>query len=262
MKEIRAKLARIGREGGKKYEDDPALQELDLDGEWDPDAHDKQMSKLYGDDQEIESETEKPVWGDDIDIGDIVAPNMVQDERKKKKKEKGKSQDDGVDVDAMDADVEQEVDDEEWDGTEEMRKRKLDEYMDEIYGLDFNDMVGGVATRFKYTSMPPQSYGLNPVEILMATDAELNEYVGIKKYAPYREKERRWDVKRQDRLQALREKLKERTGGSDLQESRPPKKRKGKKERLKSKLTEAASSSKSPAEDNEPERKKRRREKS
>jgi len=42
----------------------------------------------------------------------------------------------------MDADVEQpEMDDEEWDGTEEMRKRKLDEYMDEIYGLDFNDMV-------------------------------------------------------------------------------------------------------------------------
>jgi len=39
-------------------------------------------------------------------------------------------------VDRMDADV-----DEGWDGTEEMRKGMLDQYMDEIYGLDFNDMV-------------------------------------------------------------------------------------------------------------------------
>ena len=54
---------------------------------------------------------------------------------------KGDEDDDGaVDVDAMDAEIQQ--DDEEWDGTEEMRKRKLNEYMDEVYGLDFNDIVG------------------------------------------------------------------------------------------------------------------------
>ena len=41
-----------------------------------------------------------------------------------------------VDVDRMDADV-----DGGWDGTEEMRKGMLDQYMDEIYELDFNDMV-------------------------------------------------------------------------------------------------------------------------
>ena len=46
--------------------------------------------------------------------------------------------------DPEDADVERapaDGDDEEWDGTEEMRKRKLEEYMDEVFGLDFNDMV-------------------------------------------------------------------------------------------------------------------------
>ena len=30
---------------------------------------------------------------------------------------------------------------EEWDGTEEMRKKVLNKYMDEIYGMDFNDVV-------------------------------------------------------------------------------------------------------------------------
>lgn len=62
---------------------------------------------------------------------------------KKKKKRKQQADDaapDGVDVDAMDADVARTLE-EEWDGTEEMRKRKVQEYMDEVYGMDFNDMV-------------------------------------------------------------------------------------------------------------------------
>jgi len=72
-----------------------------------------------------------------------------KDEKKKKKKRKkmgGEDEEDlGVDVDATDADVlihKTELNaEEEWDGTEEMRKRKFDEYMEEIYNYEFNDMV-------------------------------------------------------------------------------------------------------------------------
>ena len=123
-----------------------ALQGLDLEGEWDPEAHDQQMSGLYGTDDDVD--VEKPQWDEDIDIEDIIPnhsevsePNAKKKKKKKKQAERGEESDLGVDVDTMDADVEKPVDDEEWDGTEEMRKRKLDEYMDEIYGLDFNDMV-------------------------------------------------------------------------------------------------------------------------
>lgn len=105
------------------------------------------MAALYGDDGIDDGD--KPQWDDDIDMGDIY---VSEDEgpskkQKKKKKKKGKDTDDedaGVDVDAMDADVDYAgagSEDEEWDGTEEMRKRKLDEYMNDIYGLDFNDIV-------------------------------------------------------------------------------------------------------------------------
>ena len=59
---------------------------------------------------------------------------------KKKKKKESDAVQDGVEESEMDANVTP-IQEEEWDGTEEMRKRKLDEYMDEIYGLDFNDMV-------------------------------------------------------------------------------------------------------------------------
>lgn len=132
-----------------------ALQALDLEGDWDPDAHDRQMADLYANDDvgygaDDIVDDEKPTWDDDIDIADIAPQDDADEEpsSKKSKKKKKKKKDDGdemyggtVDVDEMDADVEQVFDDEEWDGTEEMRKQKLEEYLDEVYGLDFNDMV-------------------------------------------------------------------------------------------------------------------------
>lgn len=183
MREVKRKLELIGKQGGLKGtagedgEDDTfvdeALRELDLEGEWDPEKHDRQMAGLFdrgadafeeeefeddggrGDDGVRYDANGKPVWDDDVDIGDIpisdddahvvfaASPKLSKKEKKKKKKKKDAAgDDDGVDIDAMDADVVPEFDpDEEWDGTEEMRKRKLDEYMDEIYGLDFNDLV-------------------------------------------------------------------------------------------------------------------------
>ncbi|PBK96588.1 hypothetical protein ARMGADRAFT_923986 [Armillaria gallica] len=238
MKEIRAKLDRIGREGGKDFEADPALETLDLDADWDPETHDAKMEALYGADEEVE-DVDKPVWNDDIDIGDIVVSDDEQKSKKKKKKKKKKGIEEedagGVDADAMDADMEHE--DEEWDGTEEMRKKKLDEYMNELYELDFNDMVGGMTTRFKYTPVQAQNFALTPTEILMATDAELNEYMGVKKYAPYR-KDNMWDSKRGEKLKELKHKIAARSGDSaaTLEGEKPAKKRKGKKERMRSKM--------------------------
>jgi protein KRI1 len=52
---------------------------------------------------------------------------------------------DEVDEDLMDAEVAHswEAEEAQWDGSEESRKRLMDKYMDEVYGLDFNDMVSG-----------------------------------------------------------------------------------------------------------------------
>jgi protein KRI1 len=85
----------------------------------------------------------------------------------------------------------------------------------------------------------PTTYGLTPAEILVATDAELNEFMGVKKIAPYRKKEARWDGQRSERLKDLRTKIANRTGVSAeamAGDARPAKKRKGKKERMKMKL--------------------------
>ena len=83
---------------------------------------------------------DKPQWADEIEITDLVPDFENERSNKKAKKvKKRKDTEDGfgaVDVDRMDANI-----DEGWDGTEEMHKRMLDQYMDEIYELDFNDMV-------------------------------------------------------------------------------------------------------------------------
>lgn len=97
-------------------------------------------------------------------------------------------------------------------------------------------------TRFKYTKVQPESFALSPVEILLATDAELNQYVGLKKLAPYRKQGKSWDKTRVERLKEIKHKIKERSSalgaGEDLTKvlpEKPAKKRKGKKERMKEK---------------------------
>lgn len=98
-------------------------------------------------------------------------------------------------------------------------------------------------TRFRYTKVEPQTFGLTPAEILMATDAELNTFMGIKKYAPYRKegKGRTWDGQRVARLQELKTKLKERgVDGAQTHAEEKVKKRKGKKERMREKAAAAA----------------------
>ena len=127
-----------------------ALQDLDLEGDWDPDAHDRQMAGIYAqDDDEGFHDEEKPMWDDDIDINDIVPPaassSKKENKRNKKDRKKGKT----VDVEDEDYEMgegdeayrEDEEWDEEWDGTEEMRKKKLQEYMDSLLELEFNDVV-------------------------------------------------------------------------------------------------------------------------
>lgn len=162
-------------------------------------------------------DAKKPTWDDDINIDDIdppANPKSKAELKKQKKKEKKKADDDvGVDVDEMDADLDTgagagwddwDEDGEGWKGTEEERKHKVDAYMDEVVNrLGFGGIVSlfslqmdsihtktsqtsHIPTRFYYTSTAPENYGLAPAEILLATDTELNSYVGLKKLAPYR----------------------------------------------------------------------------
>lgn len=103
-----------------------------------------------------DGDAEKPIWDNDINIDDIDPPTNTKskaEQKKQKKKEKKRNkkadEDVGVDMDDMDADLdagagwdEWDDDEEEWRGTEEERKRKVDAYMDEVVNrLGFSGIV-------------------------------------------------------------------------------------------------------------------------
>lgn len=64
---------------------------------------------------------------------------------------------------------------------------EIDRIIDNYYKLDFEDIIaGGIKTRFKYKRVESADYGLDEEDLLYADDKKLNQYVSIKKLAPYR----------------------------------------------------------------------------
>jgi protein KRI1 len=50
--------------------------------------------------------------------------------------------------------------------------------------------------KFRYREVLPETFGLTTRDIILADDKQLNEYIGLKKFAPYRPKELRLKDKR------------------------------------------------------------------
>lgn len=153
--------------------------------------------------------------------------------------------------------------------TVEERAEKLKAAAEDLNALQGEGMIGDLRTRFKYTKSAPQSFGLSPAEILMATDEELNELVSLKHLAPYRRgglgsagrglgqrvrhlksrlSERKWgDEMPEEKKKPARRKKNAGGEGANaipLGDGRPGK-RLGKKERMK--LQAAAASAEEPA---------------
>lgn len=71
--------------------------------------------------------------------------------------------------------------------TKSQRQQYLDQLFDEYHQLDCEDVIAdGLMTRFKYTSVQQEDFGLTNEEILLLDDKKLNQIVSLKKYRPYR----------------------------------------------------------------------------
>ena len=75
--------------------------------------------------------------------------------------------------------------------TEKAGKVNVNDYLNEYYQLDYEDIIGDLPTRFKYKPVKKKSFGMSPVEILLSEDTDLNAKVSLKKLAPYRENRKR-----------------------------------------------------------------------
>ncbi|MCO5607310.1 hypothetical protein L7F22_061503 [Adiantum nelumboides] len=223
-KEILERLQKIRTVAGAKETDETLLQEDDLEEEFDPEDYDQKMREVFGEQYYGAEDVDEKFQGYDMDdlekpnfeeedellglpkgeeVGadkDVVGFTAVYKKAKAFKStdvehdnESGELEEnaggpDGEDMDAEDNEMLQ---------SQGMSKRKkaakislreklaFDKQLEEYYKLDYEDMIGDLPTRFKYRQVKPTMYGLSAGEILAADDKDLNQFVSLKKIAPY-----------------------------------------------------------------------------
>jgi protein KRI1 len=153
------------------------------------------MAQLFGDDFSAEEDA-------DFDVADLDDPEAY---------ERYLGEDGVGDVDYDDDEAEAPVAD-----TEHKRQARADlrksaaEMEDELYQLDYEDIVAGLPCRFKYKPVEKESFGLTAEDILLAEDTELNKYVSLKKISAYVSNSGVNEAELSKKRKRLRENLKER----------------------------------------------------
>ncbi|RDX95198.1 Protein KRI1-like protein, partial [Mucuna pruriens] len=231
--EIQEKVKKIMKTAGIHDNDIIPLSMAEIEEEFDPDEYDKMMKKAF-DDKYYNAEDADPDFCSDND--DIEKPDFEKEDellglpkdwdacgsnggflaaREKALKEKieNTSDDDLWEGEDEKEKIENTSDDdlpedekEEKNPEEGSRKRKRktallekarQAMMDEYYKLDYEDTIGDLKTRFRYAKTKPSRFGMSTSEILLMDDKELNQYVSLKKLAPYQEEE--WKLSKQKR---------------------------------------------------------------
>lgn len=218
-KEMMEKLRKIREAAGIGDEGTWLLDEDDLEEEFNSDDYDKKMKEAF-DDGYYKADDVDPEFGSDNgeDNNEFEKPDFSKEDEllglaegwdNIRNSHNGflSARDRILKLKAESGDNHERASDEE-DGRPEDGKRKKkrkrhasevekalrDEFLEEYYKLDYEDTIGDLKTKFHYRQVPANRYGLSPEEILVMDNKELNQYVPIKKLAPYREKE--WKVPR------------------------------------------------------------------
>jgi protein KRI1 len=245
MEELEERVKKIKQAAGLKaasITEDEWVQFLDEN--WNDEGWEKEMAKRFGDEYYAAEDLEfddnddddeagskkkkrpkKPTWDDDIDIKDLV-PDFDEEA------EPGV---DLTDVDMADGGSGEEDGDEEEGGSKKKKsrtqekhekkrsarkeRRRLEEAVDRNLELDPTLLPGATkknSSHFRYRETSPQSFGLTARDILMADDSQLNQFVGLKKLASFRDTERkRRDQKKMGKKSRLRQWRKDTFGAEE-----------------------------------------------
>jgi protein KRI1 len=185
-----------------------------LNGEWDDDEWATKMEERFGNDYyeqqdalDSGSKAHKPKWDDDIDIKDLV-PDFKDDETPPPYDEAEEEVEETL---ATKLDLKKQA----------RRDRRIIEALAE-QSLPLDAELGKSSKSFnpfRYRDTSPTTFGLTPLDILAADDAQLNQYAGLKKLAAFRDPERKKKDKKnlgkKARLRAWRQETFGREDGPD-----------------------------------------------
>ena len=192
-KEIENKLSQVKAVIGDKDEsavDEAAIMKM-LEGDYDPEKFEKAMEQAYGEDF---YEQEDKEWKTDIDVRKTLKGDDEGDALVGQDDVDGGMYDNVVEGELNDDAMDEEYDEtEEWNDGEyddsheesKLEKKLKTKMQEELYKLDYEDIVAGMPTRFKYREVESNDYGLTTQEILFARDTTLKQFVSLKKMAPY-----------------------------------------------------------------------------
>nr|XP_033332329.1 protein KRI1 homolog [Megalopta genalis] len=205
-KEIEEKIEKLKEITGNE---DIKFNNIDLEGDFDPDEYDKKMTEIFNDDYytapEEDIKPEFPDIDEELEIESTWDNYDPTAENNYAYAEEGYKEPHCEDENFnMDADYNpfENNHTEENDTKKKKRRRKskfaeliaqkkpkfdpqqyrsYKEYFDKYYSLNYEDMIGDIPCRFKYRQVVPNDYGLSVEEILVADDKELNKWCSLKK---------------------------------------------------------------------------------
>ena len=208
LKELQNKIERISEVAGAR-DDEVDVDAALLEGDWDPDAYDKRMQELFSEDY---YETEDPESGKLIEAAQVQEIERIDEDdgdkdsgaktrtfrdaqHKALRKQRRRGLDNSLLQHAESADGSVAV---QLDAAGDLpmnppsnlsssAKKAYTKALDEYFKLDYEGMAGGQPTRFKYTNVRSDTFGLEPWQILLMDDKELNQVVSLKKLAAFRD---------------------------------------------------------------------------
>ncbi|CZS93430.1 hypothetical protein WAI453_001005 [Rhynchosporium graminicola] len=236
IEEAEEKLKKIKRAAGLRGRTLKGEEWADfLDDGWDDKKWESEMNQRFGEDYYAEVETKsdsdnddeaksrkkkvkKPKWDDEIDIGDLV-PEFEEGDSKQPDFTLSDSEFSDDEDDTAPRESKSKQDRKQGKQSEKkvarLERKQLEDLVDSKMDLDL-PTKSKQPTVFRYRETSPTSFGLTARDILMAPDASLNEFAGLKKMATFRDAEKkRKDKKKLGKKARLRQWRKETFGNED-----------------------------------------------
>jgi len=176
--------------------DEAAIMKM-LEGDYDPENFEKALEEVYGDNFYKQEDNE---WKTDLDVRqtlkddddgeDLVGQDDVNGgmyDNVQEERESGVNENSMEEGDYDESEEWADDDNDESHNESTLEKKLKTKIQEELYKLDYEDIVGGMPTRFKYKEVESNDYGLTTQEILFARDATLKQFVSLKNLAPYNE---------------------------------------------------------------------------